>query len=212
MVSIISRFTHTIPNIFHLLWMVNLNMFVSHLVIVKLSSRNVWIIFCNFSRNDKVIVYMDDILIATSSIEKNLSVLKSTMLLFKKYDFFHINFDKCLFLKNSIESWLSTVFRWNYIKQPSHRRNKELSISKDYSWVTARLRLFNYFGRFISDYARIAKLLHDLLHIVASSRTKSTSLDKELQFYQLSDPALWALAQTLEKSEHDKYDRWSCFS
>lgn len=46
-------------------------------------------------RKDKVIVYIDDILIATSSIQDNLDTLRQVLIQLKKYNFY-LNFKKCL--------------------------------------------------------------------------------------------------------------------
>ena len=53
-------------------------------------------------RQDKVLVYIDDILIATCSVKENLEVLKEVLLILKKYGF-ELNFTKCCFLKKKIE-------------------------------------------------------------------------------------------------------------
>lgn len=53
-------------------------------------------------REDKVIVYIDDILIPSYSVDENLVALREVMILLKRYSF-QLNFSKCLFLKNTIE-------------------------------------------------------------------------------------------------------------
>lgn len=53
-------------------------------------------------REDKIIVYIDDILIPSSPIEDNLFVLKQVMLLLKRYKL-QLNYNKCLFLRTTIE-------------------------------------------------------------------------------------------------------------
>lgn len=54
-------------------------------------------------REDKVIVYIDDILILSSTVEENLETLfKVFFLIFKQYSL-EINFKKCSFLKKTIE-------------------------------------------------------------------------------------------------------------
>jgi len=51
---------------------------------------------------DKIIVYIDDILIPTETINENLEILKETLLLLKKHKF-QVNYTKCSFLKQTIE-------------------------------------------------------------------------------------------------------------
>lgn len=55
-----------------------------------------------FIRENKILVYIDDILIASSSVEENLSVLKEVLLTLRRYGF-ELNFAKCNFLKKRIE-------------------------------------------------------------------------------------------------------------
>jgi len=53
-------------------------------------------------RDDRVIVYIDDILISSNNVEENLDVLKQTILLLKSYEF-TLNYSKCKFLRKTIE-------------------------------------------------------------------------------------------------------------
>lgn len=53
-------------------------------------------------RNNKVIVYIDDILIPSVSTEDNLETIKEVITLLKQYDF-QLNYGKCCFLKITIE-------------------------------------------------------------------------------------------------------------
>lgn len=55
-------------------------------------------IFKDIIRQEKVSVYVDDILIATSSVEENLKILESILILLKQYNI-ELNLSKCLFLK-----------------------------------------------------------------------------------------------------------------
>lgn len=53
-------------------------------------------------REDKILVYIDDILIPSTTVDDNLLVLKQVMLILKQYNF-QLNYNKCLFLKEKIE-------------------------------------------------------------------------------------------------------------
>jgi len=53
-------------------------------------------------RRDKIIVYSDDILIPSESVDENLETLKETLVLLKQYGY-EVNYNKCLFLKKKIE-------------------------------------------------------------------------------------------------------------
>lgn len=53
-------------------------------------------------RKDKVIIYIDDILIFSATIKDNLDTLKEVLFLLKQYNF-QLNFKKYLFIKTTIE-------------------------------------------------------------------------------------------------------------
>lgn len=53
-------------------------------------------------KDNKVIVYIDDILIPSSSVSENLIVLKQVLVELKRHDF-QLNYNKCAFLKSKIE-------------------------------------------------------------------------------------------------------------
>jgi len=53
-------------------------------------------------REDNVIVYIDDILIPTTSVQENLDIIKKVLLLFKQHRF-EVNYAKCHFLKTTVE-------------------------------------------------------------------------------------------------------------
>lgn len=59
--------------------------------------KRVYHVLQSLIREDKVSIYIDDILIPFVSVEKNLLVLKQVMLLLKKYEFV-INLEKSQFL------------------------------------------------------------------------------------------------------------------
>jgi len=56
----------------------------------------------SFIRQGKVIVYIDDILIPSSTIQDNLNTLKEVLIELKRYNF-QLNLQKCSFLKTTIE-------------------------------------------------------------------------------------------------------------
>jgi len=53
-------------------------------------------------REDKIIIYMDDILIPSETVEQNLSVLEEVILALRKHRL-ELNFEKCKFLRKSIK-------------------------------------------------------------------------------------------------------------
>ena len=115
-------------------------------------------------KQDKVIVYIDDILIPSKSVEENLAVTREVLLLLKKYEF-TVNFNKCQFLRNTIEYL-------GYIISPSGITLSDRHVNAVKCFLTPTkvvevqrfLGLTNYFRKFISGYAHIARPLHNLLH------------------------------------------------
>jgi len=111
-------------------------------------------------REDKVIVYIDDILIPSITVEENLNTLKEMLLLLKRYEL-QLNYEKCGFLK--------TIEYLGYIISPSgmtlSTRNvkavENFPQSKKIVEVQRFLGLTNYFRKFIENYAVKAKPLND---------------------------------------------------
>jgi len=114
-------------------------------------------------REDKVLVYIDDILIPSSTIKENLIIVKQTMLLLKKYKF-DLNLSKCQFLKKSIE-YLGYIVSDRGITLSDRHVNavNNFPAPTKVQEVQRFLGLTNYFRRFIPNYATIAKPLYGLL-------------------------------------------------
>jgi len=116
-----------------------------------------------FIRNDKVIVYIDDILIAIETVQENLEVLRHVLKTIKAYDL-ELNFNKCQFLKRKIE-YLGYVLQNNSV-QISAKHTEAISKfpqPRNVTEVQRFLGLTNYFRRFIRDYSIVAKPLYNLL-------------------------------------------------
>lgn len=109
------------------------------------------------------IVYIDDILIPSSSVEENFETLYKVLLLFKQYSL-EMNLKKCLFLQKSIE-YLGYIVSASGITLSS----RHTDAIKNYPYPTKVvelqrfLGLTNYFRKFIENYALIARPLHNLL-------------------------------------------------
>lgn len=114
-------------------------------------------------RNDEIIVYIDDILIPSDSIQENLSVLKKVLLLLKQYRF-EINVNKCLFLKKELEYLGYTLSPLGITLSVRHTKAiSNFPRPKKVVEVQRFLGLTNYFRKFIKNYAKLAKPLQDLL-------------------------------------------------
>ncbi|XP_067212248.1 uncharacterized protein [Linepithema humile] len=119
-------------------------------------------IFQPLIRDDKVIVYIDDILIPSVSIEDNLTTLKQVLLLLKQYNF-QLNFKKCLFLKKQIE-YLGYILSPDGITiSPRHTKAVyDFPQPRKMVEVQRFLGLTNYFRKFIKDTIK-ARLLQNLV-------------------------------------------------
>lgn len=62
-------------------------------------------IFRDLVRANKVLIYLDDILIATESVDEHLEILKEVFNLAQRYKL-QFRLDKCSFLYREIVSWL----------------------------------------------------------------------------------------------------------
>jgi len=114
-------------------------------------------------QNNKVLVYIDDILIATETFEENLHILKETLILLSQYNL-ELNLSKCLFLKTEIE-YLGYLVSGGGITMS--KRHVEAIINfpepKNVKEIQSFLGLTNYFRKFIRDYALKSKSLQDLV-------------------------------------------------
>ncbi|KMQ89733.1 hypothetical protein RF55_10607 [Lasius niger] len=114
-------------------------------------------------RDNKVIVYIDDILIPSSSVSENLIVLKQVLVELKRHDF-QLNYNKCAFLKSKIEYLGYIVSAEGITLSPRHIAAVEnFPVPKKTIEVQRFLGLTNYFRKFIKDYATKARPLHNLL-------------------------------------------------
>jgi len=114
-------------------------------------------------RQDKIIVYIDDILIPSKSVDENIQTLKETLILLKRYGY-EINYKKCLFLKTKIE-FLGYVISHNEASlSPRHTEaiNKFKQPTNVHE-VQRFLGLTSYFRKFIKDFSLKARPLHNLL-------------------------------------------------
>lgn len=120
-------------------------------------------IFQPLLREDKVLIYIDDILVPSCTVEENLSSLKEVFLILKQYRF-KLNYKKCHFLKEKIEYL-------GYILSPSGitlsdrhvKAVRDFPIPKNITQLQRFLGLANFFRKFIRDYAVKGRPLHNLL-------------------------------------------------
>jgi len=110
-------------------------------------------------RKGKVILYLDDIMIATEGLEEHFHILKETFqrLVDNKLE---LRQDKCEFLKYSI-NYLGYTVTGNGIKANKSGVDavKSFPIPTKVHEVQSCIGLCSYFRRFIQDFSLIAKPL-----------------------------------------------------
>lgn len=106
---------------------------------------------------------MDDILIASETIEQNLTVLKETLTILKKYGF-ELNHNKCHFLRKSIEFLGYILSKEGITLSPRHTQAiEDYKTPTNIKGVQRFLGFLGYFRKFIKDFAFKAKPLYNLL-------------------------------------------------
>lgn len=125
--------------------------------------RCINIIFKPLLDAKKVQIYFDDVMIATSTIEENLEIVKEVLHLLARYGL-ELNFGKCQFLKREIEYFGYNIsengITLNELKVEAIRKFPQPQTVKQ---LQSFLGLTSYFRKFIANYARIAKSLYDLI-------------------------------------------------
>jgi len=120
-------------------------------------------IFKDLIKQKRIIVYFDDIVIATETIDEHLSILSDALKLMKAHQL-QIRFDKSQFLKIEI------IYLGYQVSVEGIRPNpRNVSVIRDYPVPTNHkalhsfLGLASYFRRFIYNFSVIAKPLFDLI-------------------------------------------------
>lgn len=119
-------------------------------------------IFEHLVRDDKVLIYMDDILIATDTIDQNLHILKEVLITLRKYKL-ELNLSKCQFLRNTIEYLGYKVSNTGITMSERHTKAiANYPMPKTLKQLQSFLGLANYFRKFIKDFSIKANALHRL--------------------------------------------------
>ncbi|UYV66781.1 K02A2.6-like, partial [Cordylochernes scorpioides] len=111
-----------------------------------------------------VICYIDDVLIATVSVEKHLAVLKTVFLRLEKYNI-KLKKDKCKFVQREIE-YLGHLIKDDGIRPLDHKVQalQKAKSPTNISELRSFLGLVNYHGKFIPNLPDLLRPLHELLH------------------------------------------------
>lgn len=114
-------------------------------------------------RREEIVIYMDDILISTETVEQNLEILEEVLIVLKQYKF-KLNYSKRYFLKRTVK-FLGYTVSANGITLSSRHTEAIRNFKQPANVLKVQrfLGLANYFRKFIKDYALKARPLQNLL-------------------------------------------------
>ena len=110
----------------------------------------------------KVAVYLDDILIFTSTLEEHRTIVNEVLSRPKKHDLY-LRPEKCEFEKTEIE-YLGLVIREGEICMDPAKVEavRNWPVPKTLRDIRGFIGFANFYRRFIKDFSKIARPLHDL--------------------------------------------------
>lgn len=161
-------------------------------------------------RKGKVVVYLDDILVPSSTVDENLKVVSEVLRRIRDADF-EIRKEKCFFLQTKI-NFLGYVIQENQIK-PTEEGVQGLTdfpVPDSTRKVQSFLGLASYFRKFIRDFSLIAKPLYQLLKKEEKFNFGPAELDafETLKLKLLSNPVLAIYSPVRETELHTDASKW----
>lgn len=129
----------------------------------RVFQRYIHNIFRSMITENKILIYMDDILVATEGIEEHFNILREVFEIAQQHKL-RFREDKCFFLYNEI-TYLGYLINENGI-QPSVENVESIihyPIPRNVKEVQRFIGLASYFRRFIPKFSVKAKPLYDLL-------------------------------------------------
>jgi hypothetical protein len=120
-------------------------------------------IFQDMIAEGKIVVYIDDILVYTNTKEENIRLTRKVLKRLKENDLF-VKPEKCNFWEEEVE-FLGMIVGRNGVKMQKDKVKAILDwpTPKSVKDVQRFMGLANYYRRFIKDFAKTARPLHDLV-------------------------------------------------
>lgn len=120
-------------------------------------------IFRDFLIRNEIVIYLDDILLATADETSHMKLLERVLIRLREYRL-ELRMSKCKFLFNEVDYLGYTVNKMGIRPTDAHiRAIRDYPIPKNVKQLQSCLGLFSYFRRFVHSFSRIAKPLCDLL-------------------------------------------------
>ena len=117
----------------------------------------------DFVRNGQIIIYMDDILIATPDITQHLKILKEVLCCLAENSL-EIKLNKCKFVYTSIDYLGYNISKEGINPNASHKESiLNYPAPKNIKELHSFVGLASYFRKFVPHFSNIAKPLYDLL-------------------------------------------------
>lgn len=161
-------------------------------------------IFIDLLNSGEILIYMDDILIATENFDDHLKILSKVYKLLVD-NLLELRLEKCFFLNKEIE-YLGYVVNVNGIS-PNPNNVKAVTdfpVPKNKKELHSFIGLISYFRKFIKDFSIIAKPLYDLLKANNEFEFDSKQLEVFDKFKTIlsSKPVLSIYSPTAETQLH----------
>lgn len=161
-------------------------------------------IFEPLIRANKILLYLDDILIATNDIEEHLDILRTVFELAREYQL-KFRLDKCYFLYREI-TYLGYLINEHGIR-PSVENVRcvlDYPIPRTCKDVHRFIGLASYFRRFVPNFSLIAKPLYALIKKNSTFEfgAEQNEAFEKLKLSLANDPVLAIYAPNLETELH----------
>lgn len=161
-------------------------------------------IFSSLIRENKILLYLDDILVATNNISEHLDILKQIFILARQNSL-HFRLDKCKFLYNQC-IYLGYLVDKDGIRPNPENMKALLSypIPKNTKEAHRFIGLASYFRRFIQNFSLIAKPLYNLIKKNVEFKFESDELEsfEKLKTCLASFPVLAVYSPKLDTQLH----------